>query len=144
MSPAGLAREIFSDTLLLLKGGSTIPVERRVGQIRLSAERVMFLVAISSKAEQRRAEQELEHLLAELRATLESTAGGILVTDAEGGMRGYNQRFAGLWDIPPELMTRRDDAGTHLWMTRNVADGAGYAGCPSAITDNAPTKTPTP
>jgi diguanylate cyclase (GGDEF)-like protein/PAS domain S-box-containing protein len=133
---AGLTDNIFSDTLLLLKDGSTIPIERRVSQVRLSSEIVVFLVAISNKTEQRRVEQELENLLAELRATLESTADGILVTDTEGGVRGYNQRFAELWEIPKELMTRRDDAATHLWMTANVLNSAEYASRVSAITNS--------
>jgi diguanylate cyclase (GGDEF)-like protein/PAS domain S-box-containing protein len=132
---AGLSDQIFSDTLLLRKDGSTTPIERRVSRVRLSANRVVFQVAISNKAEQRRVEQELENLLAELRATLESTADGILVTDTEGSVRGYNQRFAELWAIPDELLTHRDDAATHLWMTRNVLNSAEYASRISAITD---------
>ena len=79
---AGLTDQIFSETLLLLKDGSTIPVDRRVSPVRLSDDIVVYLVAMSSKAEHRRIEHELENLLAELRATLESTADGILVTDS--------------------------------------------------------------
>ena len=134
---AGRTDSIFSDTLLLLKDGSTIPVERRVSQVRLSADLVVYLVAISNKSEQKRVEQELEILLAELRATLESTADGILVTDTNGAIRGYNQRFAELWKIPQELMTRRDDAATHLWMVHNVLNGDEYASRLSAIAESA-------
>jgi diguanylate cyclase (GGDEF)-like protein/PAS domain S-box-containing protein len=137
---AGLTDHIFSETLLLRKDGSTLPIERRVSQVRLSADIVVFLVAISNKSEQRRVERELENLLAELRATLESTADGILVTNTEGGVRGYNQHFAELWDIPLELMTHRDDAATHLWMTRNVLNSAEYASRISAITHSALTE----
>ena len=133
---AGLSDNIYSDTLLLLKDGCTIPIERRVSQVRLSADILVYLVAISNKAEQRRIEQELENLLAELRATFESTADGILVTDTDGNVRGYNQRFAELWDIPQELMTRRDDAATHLWMTRNVLNSAEYASRIRAIANS--------
>lgn len=131
---AGLADSIFSDTLLLLHDGSTIPVERRVSKVRLSDVSVAYLVAISDRSEQRHIENELENLLAELRATLESTADGILVTDSKGGVRGYNQRFAELWDIPQELMMERDDAATHVWMTRSVLNSAEYASRISAIT----------
>ena len=130
---AGLTDQIFSETLLLLKDGSTLPIERRVSQVRLSAELVVYLVAISNKAEQKRIEQELENLLAELRATLESTADGILVTDSQGEIRSYNQRFSELWDIPLNLMVHRDNAATHLWMTQNVLNGADYASRISAI-----------
>lgn len=138
---AGLTDQIFSDTLLLRKDGSAIPVERRVSQVCLTPEIVVYLVAISSKEEQRRVEQELETLLAELRATLDSTADGILVTDTNGGIRGYNHRFAELWDVPQELMTRRDDAATHLWMMRSVLNGDEYASRVSAISGAALSET---
>ncbi len=123
---AGLSNTIYSETTLLLGDGSTIPVERRVTQATLSADTVFYLVAITSKAEQRRVEHELEHLLAEMRATLESTADGILVTDKKGCIRSYNQRFAELWDIPQKLMTRRNDVATLHWMARQVLNSEEY------------------
>ncbi|MBK9028131.1 MAG: EAL domain-containing protein [Propionivibrio sp.] len=138
---AGRDDHIFSETLLLLEDGRTIPVERRVSQVRLSKEIVVYQVAISDRTEQRRVEQELENLLAELRATLDSTADGILVTDTDGAVRGYNQRFAELWDIPPELMTRKDDAATHEWMTRNVLNSAEYESRIRTIANSALTET---
>ena len=107
---AGLTDQIFSETLVLLKDGSTIPVDRRVSPVRLSDDIVVYLVAMSSKAEHRRIEHELENLLAELRATLESTADGILVTDIHGGIRSYKQRFSELWGMDVSLLLRRDDA----------------------------------
>ena len=124
---AGLSHSIHSETTLLREDGSTIPVERRVTQVRLTTETVVYLVAITSRAEQRRVELELETLLAEMCATLESTADGILVTDIKGRVRSYNQRFAELWEIPEKLMTRRDDAATHVWMARQVFNSHEYA-----------------
>jgi signal transduction histidine kinase len=44
-----------------------------------------------------------------VQATLESTADGILVVDAEGRVVGHNQKFLDLWRIPPELAGARDD-----------------------------------
>ncbi|MEW6164852.1 MAG: EAL domain-containing protein [Pseudomonadota bacterium] len=124
---AGLADHILSETLLLRANGSTVPVERRVSRVALADATAVFVVGLRDQTEERRAEGELEKLVAELRATLESTADGILVADFDGAIRGYNQRFAELWDLPQELMTQRDDAAIHAWMARNVADAAGYA-----------------
>ncbi|MBK7355202.1 bifunctional diguanylate cyclase/phosphodiesterase [Propionivibrio sp.] len=138
---AGLTDHILSETLILLKDGSTVPVERRVSRVKLSTEIVVYQVAISNRAEQRRVEQELENLLAELRATLDSTADGILVTDTDGGVRGYNQRFAELWDMPNELMIRKDDAATHAWMTQNVLNSAEYESRIRTIANSALTET---
>ena len=63
------------------------------------------------------------------------------MTDTDGGVRGYNQRFAELWDIPPELMTRKDDAATHEWMTRNVLNSAEYESRIRTIANSALTET---
>jgi diguanylate cyclase (GGDEF)-like protein/PAS domain S-box-containing protein len=124
---AGLTDQIHSETLLLRADGTTRPVERRVSHIALSDATSIFLVGIRDQSEERRIEDELEKLIAELRATLESTADGILVTDPNGVIRGYNHRFAELWDLPQELTTQRNDAAIHGWMAQNVVDATTYA-----------------
>ncbi len=132
---AGSSTTIHSETMLLLGDGSTIPVDRRVTQATLSIDMVFYLVAISSRAEQRRVEQELECLLAELRATLESTADGILVTDNKGRIRSFNHRFAELWEIPEKLMMRRNDDATLHWMARHVLTRKEYLSRLDSIRD---------
>ena len=60
--------------------------------------------------ERRRAEEALRRGEELLRATLESTADGILVVD-DGGRAAYlNARFAEMWRIPQDLLDERDDA----------------------------------
>ena len=44
---------------------------------------------------------ELAQSLAMLRATLESTTDGILVTDGAGNLTGFNERFVSMWRFPP-------------------------------------------
>ncbi|MGE4052808.1 MAG: putative bifunctional diguanylate cyclase/phosphodiesterase, partial [Piscinibacter sp.] len=75
---------------------------------------------------QQRTERELELAAAELSATLESTADGILVTDLAGRIRRCNRRFAELWALPDDLLLERDDAAIADWMRRSVADPAAY------------------
>jgi diguanylate cyclase (GGDEF)-like protein/PAS domain S-box-containing protein len=130
---AGLSDHILSETLLLRADGIAVPVERRVSRVTLPDATAVFVVGIRDQTEERRVEGELEKLVAELRATLESTADGILVTDLNGAIRGYNHRFAELWALPQELMTQRDDAAVYAWMAKNVADAAGYAARLAAI-----------
>ncbi len=60
-------------------------------------------------SERKRTEAELEASRELLRATVESTADGILVVDAEGRVLHTNQRFIDLWRIPPSLLDDRDD-----------------------------------
>jgi PAS domain-containing protein len=44
-----------------------------------------------------------------IRATLESTADGILVVDAAGRISAFNQKFAEMWRIPEGILSSRDD-----------------------------------
>ncbi len=62
--------------------------------------------------ERQRSRIELETSLSLLRATLESTADGILVVDLNGRMVTFNQKFVDMWRIPPEVLALRDDAAT--------------------------------
>jgi two-component system cell cycle sensor histidine kinase/response regulator CckA len=54
-------------------------------------------------------ERELTHMVSLLKATLESTADGILVVDRSGKITSYNGRFLKMWQLPAELMTSRED-----------------------------------
>jgi PAS domain S-box-containing protein len=60
-------------------------------------------------SEKRRTDEEIERNLSLLRATLDSTADGILVVDAQGKIVGYNQKFVAMWAIPREVIDSRDD-----------------------------------
>jgi len=59
--------------------------------------------------ERKRAAEALQENEQLLRATLESTADGILVVNAEGKATHANARFAEMWRMPDELMQTRDD-----------------------------------
>lgn len=52
---------------------------------------------------------ELAHSLSLLQATLDSTADGLLVVDSAGRITRYNERFASMWRLPPEIMAAGDD-----------------------------------
>jgi PAS domain S-box-containing protein len=62
---------------------------------------VMFL----DITDRTRAEQEREHTLSLLRATLESTADGILVVNSDREFVNFNKKFQEMWRIPDELIT---------------------------------------
>lgn len=123
---AGLSNNIYSETLLKRADGSVIHVMRRVSLIHLDTDTAIYVVAIRDHTDQRQVESELEKLIAELRATLESTADGILVTDLDGGIRSYNHLFAKLWALPNELLTQRNDNAIYAWMDNCIVDASHY------------------
>ncbi|HWM26737.1 MAG TPA: ATP-binding protein [Chthoniobacterales bacterium] len=51
--------------------------------------------------------EELAHSLSMMRATLESTTDGILVTDGLGKITGFNEKFVEMWRVPREIVEAR-------------------------------------
>lgn len=123
---AGVTEGIHSETLLRGADGIAVPVERRVSRVWLEANRAMYVVGIRDLRQQRHVEDELERLVAELRATLESTADGILVSDLNGDIRNYNRNFSALWDVPEDLMVKRNDAALYAHLASRVLDCGSY------------------
>ncbi len=60
-------------------------------------------------SERKQAEALLKESLSLKRATLESTADGILVVDGQGKVVDFNNKFMELWGLPPDLMEQKDD-----------------------------------
>jgi len=123
---AGLSDAIHSETLLRSADGIAVPVERRVSLVWPEADRSVYLVGMRDLRLQRSTENALEKLLAELRATLESTADGILATDLIGAIRNYNRHFAELWSLPQALQMQRDDAAFYDHLASQVCDPQRY------------------
>ena len=99
---------------------------RRIERVELGAAPASTSSRCRTAAPQLRAERELELAAAELAATLESTADGILVTDLAGRIRHCNRRFADLWGLPEDLLLSREDDAVLDWMRRSVTDPATY------------------
>ncbi len=64
---------------------------------------------ITDITERKRTEDKLAESLSLLRATLESTADGILVVDLKGSIVSFNQKFVQMWRIPQEIIDSRSD-----------------------------------
>ncbi len=122
---AGEVQGIDSQTRVRRVDGSSVTVVRQVQPVRLG-DRLTYLVLLRDLSEQKRIESQLEQKLAELAATLESTADGILVTDLSGRIRNFNQRFAVLWSLPADLLAQPDDDAVFDWMRHRVADPVAY------------------
>ncbi|SHL71846.1 PAS/PAC sensor hybrid histidine kinase [Nitrosospira sp. Nsp11] len=58
--------------------------------------------------------RQLDHSLSILRATIESTADGILVTDEHDNVLRFNERYLEMWQIHPAII----DTGQHLHLLK--------------------------
>ena len=77
---------------------------RSILQARQRAEREL----IRAKEALELGTGELARSLAMMRATLESTTDGILVTDGDGEVTGFNEKFVEMWRVPREVMDSKE------------------------------------
>jgi PAS domain S-box-containing protein len=69
-----------------------------------------ILAIVRDITERKQAEDKLRETAGLLRATIESTADGILVVNNDGQVTHTNERFREMWRIPKELVLTRDDS----------------------------------
>ena len=70
----------------------------------LAARRRAEEELVRAKQELERKSEELAHSLAMMRATLESTTNGILVTDGAGNVAHCNRQFIEMWRLPDDVL----------------------------------------
>jgi PAS domain S-box-containing protein len=92
------------------KDGAVIWVHLTVSIVRAVNGEPLYLVAFIEDITQRReAQSQANRSLSLLRATLESTADGILVVDVTGKILSFNQKMSDMWGIPAEIFASGDD-----------------------------------
>src|SRR5215210_114741 len=92
------------------KDGTVIWVHLTVSIVRSVNGDPLYLVGfIDDITERRNAQKEASRSFSLLRATLESTADGILVVDLDGKILSFNQKMADMWGIPPEIFASGND-----------------------------------
>jgi diguanylate cyclase (GGDEF)-like protein/PAS domain S-box-containing protein len=131
--------QLRSNTVLCGPDGTLLHVERWIRPLADARGTGCghLLVTLRDRSAEQQATEEHDAAVAELRATLESTADGILVTDLAGRIRSFNRRFAQIWGIPETLLEGRNDGQVHDWMRRSVTDGDAYQRRLSSIQDAA-------
>jgi len=88
----------------LIWGSTTVSI------IRNNEGEVQFFFAMVEDITSRKiTESELEKSFSLIKATLESTADGILVVDDQGKIIQNNQKFAEMWRISEEILRLKDD-----------------------------------
>jgi len=122
----GACAHILSDSFVTGAGGQAVPVVRRVSRIEPAPGNALYVVALVDRSEQQRVEKAAAVSTAELAATLESVADGVLVVDLAGHISNFNRRFAALWELPDEMLLLRADDEIFDWMRQRVAEPAPY------------------
>jgi PAS domain S-box-containing protein len=76
--------------------------------------------------EETRAKEQLEKAYSKLRATLESTADGILVVDSQEKITEFNNRFLQMLQVPESIMESRDDRRLLSFISDQLQDPEGF------------------
>jgi PAS domain S-box-containing protein len=126
VSDKGGCASLFSDSFVVRACGETVPVVRRVSRVEPAPGNALYVVALLDRSEQMRVEAKAAASSAELAATLESVADGVLVVDLAGHIRNFNRRFSALWDLPEEMLLLRADDEVLDWMRQRVESPAAY------------------
>ncbi len=121
-----VADGVGSMTALLHADGRLVPVLRRVTDFALAPGRGFLQVTMIDCTEQQSTQRELELLLSELRATLDSAADGVLVCSLGGRIRAFNQRLASIWGISHALLVSRDDVALQQHLASRTVNRAAY------------------
>jgi signal transduction histidine kinase len=87
---------------------------------------IIIFLALAQR-EMRDAVRQSATSLSLLRATLESTADGILVVDNSGAVVGHNRKFLTLWNIPDQVLATGDDSKLVASVRGQLRDPEGFA-----------------
>ena len=86
--------------------------------------RSLLLVQANDMRRAQAVEDTLAQTLSQLRATLESTANGILVVDWHGKIASMNRLFARMWALPATLVEGGDDQAIFDFIAGHVIESA--------------------
>lgn len=102
-------------------------LERRRAEQELQFAKEALEIQVQERtAELRRANEQLNQSVSTLHATLEATADGILVVDAQGKIVNFNRRFTEMWHIPETIMESRDDSQALAFVLDQLVDPTAF------------------
>ncbi len=110
-----------ADDIVVLERPPWWTTSRVIGLLAALAG-IILLAALWVVILRRRVDERTETI----RATLESTADGILVVNSAGKVTAYNRKFAEIWDIPESVMASRDDSALLNFVLPQLKDPDGF------------------
>ena len=108
----------IEDDVFWRKDGTSFPVSYTSTPIRQDSEIVGAVVTFKDITERKKEQDILENSVSLLSATLDSTTDGILVTDREGCIVNFNQKFLDMWGLSPIVETSQN----HTQLMAQVSD----------------------
>lgn len=128
MSVAGETEELRS---------TAVPASSSNVNLRRPAEEEL----LQAKEDLERQTEALARAIARIRATLESTTDGILVTDGQGRVTDYNTTYLKMWQMPLEVMKRGIDKEVRKVASLQLKDPSAYLHRVAEIYETSPDET---
>ncbi len=97
-----------SERMLLKANGQAVPILKTVTPASWGG-RDYLIESFIEISELKKTQEHLKESVSLLNATLESTADGILVVDCAGTIKGFNQQFRDIWEIPDVILEQRSN-----------------------------------
>jgi PAS domain S-box-containing protein len=119
---SGQVREFTTEKRYRRKDGTQVWANLTVSALWNPGEEPAYDMAmIEDITERKRAEEALTSSVSLLKATMDSTADGILVVNLAGRITLWNQKFMDMWGIPDEIMSTHVDELALNYVLRQLA-----------------------
>ena len=109
------------------KDGTIIWGSTTINIIRNTRDEVQFFLAmVEDITSQKEVKMQLEKSYSLIKATLESTADGLLVVDLSGRIVQYNRRFLEMWGIPVKVISSGKDQDVLAYVVDQMMNPAAF------------------
>jgi PAS domain S-box-containing protein len=120
--PASVAREVPGTR----RNGTTVPLDISVSRVA-QGDQLIYMAVMRDNSERKRAEENVQHTVSLLEATLEASADGILAVDTSWEVQIHNSKFAEMMMIRPEPGVPGEGTRIFEFLKTQAADPGEFA-----------------